>query len=423
MSTIANGLNNLQNNLQASYDAVRQKNGTIPNAENFDNLPSAIASIMAGGSGQDVCIAYGSPSAANSSYPIYYYYSLHIIQIKNGIFSYHSYNNNAWSALEEWMPHIDYMLNDVCRNWTPPPDPDFVFNFPKLKYIGNYCFQSGQISATITNYPIDNQQFILPLVEYMGISFIGGNTNWNNGGKPLLLPSLKEANALLNNNPVFDQEVVAPLLETLKGSSFSNNKLWNNGGKVFSLSSLISTNGALLSNNIVFDQEVLLPKLESCGGALLNSNPIWNNGGKPLLLPLINTILGDRSFGSNSALNVDVSLPLLEIIGSRLFEENAQFNGNKISFGKLVISSQLYFMSLYTAGQAQQFTLEFREKQVKGSTNPTNFLQNRVQSSNIDLRIHKDSLNVNVANRTWGGTGLANTYKSITLIDENGDPV
>lgn len=44
--TIASEISNLQTNLANSYDAIEEKGGTLPQAQNFDNLASAINSIV-----------------------------------------------------------------------------------------------------------------------------------------------------------------------------------------------------------------------------------------------------------------------------------------------------------------------------------------------------------------------------------------
>ena len=47
--TIASELTKLNTNLTNSYTAVSGKGGTLPQAQNFDNLATAISSIPSGG--------------------------------------------------------------------------------------------------------------------------------------------------------------------------------------------------------------------------------------------------------------------------------------------------------------------------------------------------------------------------------------
>ena len=49
--TIASELTKLNTNLTNSYTAVSGKGGTLPQAQNFDNLATAISSIPSGGGG------------------------------------------------------------------------------------------------------------------------------------------------------------------------------------------------------------------------------------------------------------------------------------------------------------------------------------------------------------------------------------
>lgn len=49
--TIASEITKLNTNLGAAYTAVDSKGGTLPQAQNFDNLATAISSIPSGGGG------------------------------------------------------------------------------------------------------------------------------------------------------------------------------------------------------------------------------------------------------------------------------------------------------------------------------------------------------------------------------------
>lgn len=61
--TIASELTALQTNLENAYDAVEAKGGTLPAAQNFDNLDTAIGSIPSGG-GMDTVEAYNDTGSA-----------------------------------------------------------------------------------------------------------------------------------------------------------------------------------------------------------------------------------------------------------------------------------------------------------------------------------------------------------------------
>lgn len=61
--TIASELTALQTNLENAYDAVEAKGGTLPAAQNFDNLDTAIGSIPSGG-GMDTVEAYNDTGSS-----------------------------------------------------------------------------------------------------------------------------------------------------------------------------------------------------------------------------------------------------------------------------------------------------------------------------------------------------------------------
>ena len=52
--TVADAINRLQTNLTNSYSACEEKGATLPEKQNFDNLPATIGSITVGGSGEDL---------------------------------------------------------------------------------------------------------------------------------------------------------------------------------------------------------------------------------------------------------------------------------------------------------------------------------------------------------------------------------
>lgn len=51
--TIASEITKLNTNLTAAYTAVSGKGGTLPQAQNFDNLATCIGTITGGGGGSD----------------------------------------------------------------------------------------------------------------------------------------------------------------------------------------------------------------------------------------------------------------------------------------------------------------------------------------------------------------------------------
>jgi hypothetical protein len=92
--------------------------------------------------------------------------------------------------------------------------------------------------------------------------------------------------------------------------------------------------------------------------------------------------------------------------------------GCKIAFGKnfVLTSSHTDFISRQVANTTA-FTLEFRGLQ-NILVAPTNFLRS-LNTENIDLRIRVGSYGVDAVNNVW----LSKVWRSVTLIDENGNEI
>ena len=197
-----------------------------------------------------------------------------------------------------------------------------------------------------------------------------------------------------------------------------------NGNNVSPYNMMISTNvngepGTYVDTIVPNDWERLAyyaPEIHSCTNYTCYN---WSSGvGVPLNFEKLISI-GDWFMYMCVFFNQSLIFPKLTTIGNNVLSNCSALSNVKISLGNVILNStHTYFLSKIST-TSNIITLELRAKQTI-TTRPSNMLNYRPNNSavisGVDLRINKDSVGVNVANKTWAGM----TFRSITLIDENG---
>ena len=145
----------------------------------------------------------------------------------------------------------------------------------------------------------------------------------------------------------------------------------------------------------------------------------WTGIGEPLNFAILKST-GTEFFNSCSDFNQPLSFPMLTTTASSFLRNCPALSNVKLLLENIVLNMAYgnNFIPL-TSTTTNIITLELRAVQTLTSR-PSNMLNYRPNNSavisGVDLRINKDSVGVNVANKTWAGM----TFRSITLIDEYG---
>ena len=210
-----------------------------------------------------------------------------------------------------------------------------------------------------------------------------------------------------------------------EGSSIYKN---NNGTKGSLITTITKNDWTTLS---LYAPYIEIALADVCRG--------WTGVGVPLNFAILKST-GNHFMYDTKEFNQPIEFPMLENLNTTCsyfmsncyaFNQNLVFQkairfgsafmvgadvfAKKITFAKFIITSSA--TSFLVSGYANRplITLEFKTPQTAASLhNSFCYMRpdNTTNHSTVDLRIHKDSLNVNVANKTWAG----HTFRSITLI-------
>ena len=195
---------------------------------------------------------------------------------------------------------------------------------------------------------------------------------------------------------------------------------WTSVGVDLDFAKLKAIGNGFINTSNAFNSRLMFPMLETVGSNFMYSCAAFNQN---IEFPMLETVGGSFMY-SCLAFNQNIEFPMLETVGGSFMDSCNSIANMKITFHKLIINSNANANFLRMNSIATNIiTLELRAAQTI-TTQPSNFLGNRIAltssaASYVDLRINKDSVGVNVSNRTWAGM----YFNSITLIDENGNVV
>jgi hypothetical protein len=245
---------------------------------------------------------------------------------------------------------------------------------------------------------------------------------------------------------------------TFCSAEFMNRAPFFNGNidlsKIKRLNNPTGNNAGFLTGAFAFNKPVILPEIEMidggvnwqgllvpAGNSFMHNVPAFKG---VLSVPKLKTIGGGAGNGVGfltglTAVENDLVFENLETITiGAPFLFGIEKDGIKITFKKLVLNDVLFsstnsstqFISANPALTNQVITVRFEKPQILSDIpdmQSYKFFAGRwVPIFNIStiregviLEIHKDSLNVNVANRTWAG----HTFKEIRLLNDDGSYV
>ena len=382
--SVASEITKLNSNLISSYEQVQTKGGNIPSAKNFDNLPAAIGSIITGGSPEIEMLEGDTFFVVNNDG------SLPAV-VASGTQTYAKYGfmylNTAGSAITNTSSNAFATTTNlaVVRN-----------NTASVIFIGNDFASYHTPTAATAGFFNHSLISIFKRTYSIGDSFYY-QADATNSATPLF--------AFLNAN-------AENCFRKLKYAG--NNFLYNAG---------ITQATSPTFTNIIF------PELEIAGNAFggVSSTASYNQftaADYRKLRIMGSYFLRGGTFSGNDihldfdSLKTGSTNMLLSINTNATTGSLFQGTGCKVSFGKdfVLTASHTSFIDRAVAN-ATTFTLEFRAVQTL-LTAPTNFLRS-LNKMNIDLRIRVGSYGADALNNIW----LGFQWKSVTLIDENGNSI
>ena len=245
--------------------------------------------------------------------------------------------------------------------------------------------------------------------------------NWDGVGVPLNFERLLTTTLLLRNCPDFNSDVFIPLLRSIGVIGFEGGAVLSSCPRfnrpiafpeLITLANGAQSAGRLLSGCTDFDQELLFPKLEEVGNVANSENFNWS-----LYFPSLRHIHRSGNYWM-------YPLPIGKNFGS-----DDPNNPTEIRFGTNFKQTEVVSPFRRHRENNKYIRIRYDAPQDIGAwfAQFMPFAANATVSSPpsenyhplIDLVIHKDSLHIDLEGLVWAG----HIFKSITLIDDNGNTV